>query len=136
MCSIASSAPCFFQDLDDERVAFPDGLAEELRREDAPSKPCGIEEPAGGIDRAIDRQAVLHADDIVFLAMAGSGVDGAGSLLQRDVIGDHAERSAIDERMPENGLVEFVAVEAREDLPARSSRTSPPSRRAAPTATI
>jgi hypothetical protein len=48
---------------------------------------------AGAIDGAIDLDAVLHADDVVLLAVAGGGVDGAGALFEGDVIGEDAELS-------------------------------------------
>ena len=54
-------------------------------------EPLGIKETARGIDRTVNGQAILHPYYIVFLAVTGSGVDRAGSLLQRDVIRDHAK---------------------------------------------
>jgi len=45
------------------------------------SNPCGSKN-ARPNQPAIDRQAVLHPNDIVLLGRARSGVDGAGSLLQ------------------------------------------------------
>ena len=54
--------------------------------------------------------------DEVFLAVAGRGVDGAGALFERDVIGQDAERIAIEERMAENGVLERRAGESGEDL--------------------
>ena len=50
-----------------------------------------MEEAAAGVDGAVDGQAVLHAGDVVFLAVAGGGVDRAGALLERDVVLDNAE---------------------------------------------
>ena len=61
----------------------------------SPAAPSAVEETAGGIHRAVDRQSVLLAGDVVFLAVAGGGVDCAGALLQRDVVGKDAERIAV-----------------------------------------
>ena len=58
----------------------------------------GVIEAAGGIHRAIGLDAILAADDVIFLAVSGSGVDRAGALLERDVIGQDAERIALQER--------------------------------------
>ena len=66
----------------------------------------GVIEAAGGIHRAVDFDAVLPADDVVFLAVAGSGVDGAGALFERDVIGQDAERIALEEGVAEDGVLE------------------------------
>ena len=67
----------------------------------------------------------LRADDVVLLAVAGRGVDGAGALLQRDVVGQNAERIALEERMAEDGAFQLRALESREHLgivPAARSR--------------
>ena len=42
---------------------------------------------------------------VVFLAVAGGGVDRAGALLERDVIGQDAERIAFQERVAEDGVL-------------------------------
>jgi hypothetical protein len=73
-----------------EWVGFPDGLADEGFRERA-GFVGGVVKAAGAIDGAIDLDAVLHADDVVLLAVAGGGVDGAGALFEGDVIGEDAE---------------------------------------------
>ncbi len=44
--------------------------------------------------------------DVVFLAVPGRGVDGAGALFQRDVVGQDAQRIALQERMAEDGVLE------------------------------
>ena len=102
------------EDVNDERIAFPDGLSIQGGRQMI-FETGGIEEAAGGIDGAVDRQTVLHADDVIFLAVARGGVDGAGALLERDVVGHHAERRAVDERVTVGGAVELIAVEAGDD---------------------
>ena len=43
--------------------------------------------------------------------MAGSGVDRAGALFERDVIGQDAERIALEERMAEDGAFQLRARE-------------------------
>ena len=70
-----------------------------------------MKEAAGGIDRAEGGDAVLPADGVVFLAVAGRGVDGAGALFERDVIGEDAERIAIEKGMAEDGAFELRARE-------------------------
>ena len=65
----------------------------------------------------------LRADDVVFLAVAGSGVDRAGALLQRDVIGQDAERVPLEERMPEDRAFQLRALERREHLRIHPSPT-------------
>ena len=79
-----------------------------------PDGAFGVIEAAGGIDRAIDGEAVLAADDVVLLAVSGRGVDCAGALLERDVIGEDAERIAIEKGMTEDGAFEARAGEAGE----------------------
>ncbi len=63
------------------------------------------------------------ADDVVFLAVAGRGVDGAGALFEGDVVGQDAERIALQEGMAEDGAFEACAGESGEDLVIRPSRT-------------
>ena len=53
----------------------------------------------------------LLADDVVFLAVAGRGVDRAGALLQRDVVGQDAERIALEKRMAEDRAFQLRACE-------------------------
>ena len=66
----------------------------------------GLKEAAGGVDRTVGLDAVLPADDVVFLAVPGSGVDRAGALLERDVIAENADRIAFQERMAEDGALQ------------------------------
>ena len=56
--------------------------------------------PAGPIGR-VDLEAVPHAGVEVVGAVTGRRVDGAGAGVERDVVGEHAERIALVERMPE-----------------------------------
>ena len=71
-------------------------------------------EAARGIHRAIGFDAVLAADDVVFLAVSGGGVDRAGALFQRDVIGQDAERIAFQKRMMEDRAFETRSGETRQ----------------------
>ena len=103
------------QDLDHDRIRFPDGLADQLFGQ-PPGGAFGVIEAARGIHRAVGRDAVLPADHVVFLAVAGRGVDRAGALLERDVIGQDAERIALQKRMAEDGAFEARAREARPAL--------------------
>ncbi len=49
------------QDLDDDRVGLPDGLADELFGQPARGA-LGVEEAARGVHRAVGLDAVLPAD--------------------------------------------------------------------------
>ena len=48
--------------------------------------------------------------------MAGRRVDDAGALLERDVVGQHAQRVAVVQRVPEVQPLESLARNARERL--------------------
>ena len=56
---------------------------------------------AARTDRRVDLEAVLHAGVEVVRAVAGRGVDDAGALLERDVVGQHGKRVAVVQRVPE-----------------------------------
>jgi hypothetical protein len=60
---------------------------------------------AGGVNGAIDRNAVALADDEIFLTVAGGGVDSAGTLFKGDVISDKAERIAIKKRVTKDDAI-------------------------------
>ena len=49
--------------------------------------------------------AVLPAHGVVFLPVPGGRVDGAGALFEGHVIGQDAERIALQERMAEDGVL-------------------------------
>ncbi len=68
-----------------------------------PPAPSAWKKRPARIHRAVDGDAVLAADDVVFLAVAGRGVHGAGALFERDVIGQDAGGIALEERMAEDG---------------------------------
>ena len=103
------------QNFDDDRIDFPNGFAEKFFGQRAGGA-FGLEDAASGINRAIDRQAVALADDEIFLAVAGRGMDCAGALFESDVIADEAERIAIEKGMAEDDAIELGDREAREDF--------------------
>ena len=74
------------------------------------------QEAAALVHRAVDVEAVAHAGQVVVPAVAGGGVHDAGAGVERDVVGEHARRVAVDPGMAEA-------------QPARAPRPSP--RRAA-----
>ena len=76
-----------------------------------PGGAFGVEEAARGVHRAVGLDAVLPRHHVVFVAVAGRGVDGAGALLERDVVGQNAERIALQERMAEDRAFERRAGE-------------------------
>ena len=78
--------------------------AEELHR---------VEEMAAGSDGRVDLEPVLHAGREVVAAVARGGVHRAGALLERDVVGQHAERIAGVQRMAEPDLLELDPFHAR-----------------------
>ena len=85
-------------------------------------------ETARGIHGAIRRDAVRLGDDVVFLAVARSGVDRAGSLFERHVIAQDAERIAFKKGMAEDRSVQFAPLKWASRgrlLPAASLAPSP-----------
>ena len=104
-------------------LAFPNGFADDLFGK-ASRGTLGVIEAAGGIDRAEGGDAVLAADGVVLLSVAGRGVDGAGALLESDVIGQDAERIAVEKGMAENGVLDGGAGETSQDLAAFSGSAS------------
>src|SRR5262245_45579563 len=91
----------FLQRFLDVRVCVEDALtSEELNR---------LEKMSGGSDRSVDLQTVLAPRQEVVRAMARSGVHRARALLERHVVGEHADRIAIVERMPEADPFELLA---------------------------
>ena len=108
-CSNVSAVPepaALVQRLLDVRVGVEHALAAEQLD--------GVEEVPARTDRRVDVEAVLHAGQEVVGAMAGRGVDGARALLERDVVGEHADRIALVERMPEPDALELLALHPRE----------------------
>ena len=99
------------EDFDDNGVALPHGFADQFGGDFA-RRPCSSEETAGAIHGAVHRQPVLHARDVVFMAVTGSRVNGTSSLLQRDVITKNSRGDAIHERMPKIESAQTVAVKA------------------------
>jgi hypothetical protein len=87
---LAGEGAVLLEDLDDNGIGFPNGFAEKFFGQFAGCA-FGLEHAAGGIDRAIDRDAVALANDEIFLTMAGRGVDSAGALFESDVIAVETE---------------------------------------------
>ena len=77
------------------------------------SSTCRRKWPAGP-DRRVDLEPVFHARQEVVAAVPGRGVHRARALLERDVVGQHAERIAGVERMPEAELLELRPLHLRE----------------------
>ena len=103
------------EDPDDDRVRFPDGLANELIGQDAACA-FGVEKLAGGIDRAIGGNAVELRDDEVVHAVTGSGMDSASTGFEGDVVAYDAERIAIEKRVAKDSFVEGRAIESTDDM--------------------
>ena len=59
--------------------------------------------------RRHDRQAVAHADFVVFLAMTRGDMDAAGALILRHVVAKHNLRLTVEPGMPANDAFEFGA---------------------------
>jgi len=74
-----------------------------VRVEHAEAAECldGLEEVSTGADRGVDVEPVRHAGPVVVGAVAGRRVDGAGSLVERDVGGQHAHRLPVVQGMAE-----------------------------------
>jgi hypothetical protein len=83
-----------------------------------------VKEAARGVHRAIDFDAVLPADHVIFLAVPGRGVDRAGALFERDVIGQDAERIALQKRMAEDRRFELARRGSGRALSARPAAFS------------
>src|SRR5207248_316397 len=76
----------------------------------------GMIEAAGRVDGAICGDAILPGYDVIFLPMAGGRVDSAGTLLEGDVIGENAERIAIEEWVTEDGVLDGGSGELGDNL--------------------
>ena len=72
---------------------------------------------AGGVHVGGQVELVLHAGVEVVRAVRGRGVDHARALIHGDVVGEHAEHGAIEERDGRNlRVLQFPAGEAGDDL--------------------
>ncbi len=86
-------------------------------------------------DRRVDVEAVLEPRVEVVGAVAGSGVHGPGARVERHVAGQHADRIAVVQRVPESDAFELRALHARDRARrARGRRSAPPRARAVPRA--
>ncbi len=78
---------------DDMLVGVEHALAREKRR--------AFDEAPIAADRIVDRELVLLADHVVFLAMARGRVNRAGACIERDVLAENDRHDALVERMLE-----------------------------------
>ena len=95
-----------------------------------------VEEVAARPDRRVDLEAVLHAGQEVVGAVARRGVHRAGALLERDVVGQHADRIAVVERMPERRCLRAARPSSARPAIERAADRLRPRARASPSATI
>ena len=95
-------AGALVQRLLDLRVGGPDLQAGEQQHV--------VRVVAARADRGVDVQAVADAGRVVVRAVAGRGVDDAGAGFERDVVGEHADRRAIVERVLERQPIEHLAL--------------------------
>src|SRR6185295_981569 len=102
---------CRGQDVEDYRIGFPYGQPDQLVGQ-AARRALGVVKAAGAVHRTVGGDAVLPRHDVIFLPMPRRGVDGASSLLQRDVVGQDAQRIAVEKRMPEDGMLDGCARES------------------------
>ena len=106
-------ASALLQRLLDLRVGIEDPLAaEELD---------GFQEVAARTDRRVDLETVLDSGHEVVAAVPRRGVDRTGARLERDVVGEDADRIARIERMTEADVLELSPLHAR-DRRRRASR--------------
>ena len=91
------------QQIDDQRIRLEDLLAVVFRQ--------AVAQDAGVIDIGVQIESVLHAGVEVVSAVGGSGVDRAGSGVERNVIAEHAEDAAIQKRMGEGRVLQLCAGE-------------------------
>src|SRR5688500_19760640 len=73
-----------------------------------------VEKMPAGTDRRVDVEAVLHPGQVVVRAMSWRGMDRARSLVERDVVGEHGDRIAFVERVPETQSLEQFAFHQRQ----------------------
>src|SRR5688572_21090810 len=72
----------------------------------------GFEEMAARTDGGVDVESVLHARQKVVCAVPWRRVDGAGPLIEGDVLGQHSDRIALVQRMTETDALELGALHA------------------------
>ena len=105
------------QHVDDDVVGLPDMQSGQLH---AMRGRCGRQVDAAAIDRVelgggvLVQQAVLLADHVVFLAVAGGGVHGAGTVFGRHVIAQqHGDVARVVERVREQQAFQRAALHPR-----------------------
>src|SRR5204863_370609 len=72
----------------------------------------GVEEVTSGPDGCVDVEPVLHAGQIVVRAMTGRGVDRARTGVEGDIVGEHADRVPLVQRVTEADPFELLALHA------------------------
>ena len=90
---MCSSAPRRFRQVDDRLIGVPNALAVVLGQ--AVAQDAFFIHMAGGIE------PVLDAGGEVLRAVRGRGVDDARACVHGDVVGEHAENLAVEERVLE-----------------------------------
>ena len=98
---VVPEAAAFRQRLHDRGIRFEDLLPRK--------QPDIVREPAVRSDGRIDVEPVLQPSQVVVGAVAGSGVDRTGALLERHVVGEHSERRTVVQRMREPEAFEILA---------------------------
>src|SRR5665213_4309900 len=103
-----------FQDFNHQRIAFPNRLAEELRG-DLSGHTLRLKKASRRVHRTIHRQTVPHPANVIFVSVPGGRVNRAGALFERDMIAQHSDRIAVEERVPEGSAFELAAMETRDN---------------------
>ncbi len=110
---VAQQHAAALQQLDDQRIGLEDLLAFVLRQ--------AVAQDAGLVHIAVQVEAVLHAGVEVVSTMCWSGVHRARTGVHGDVVAEHAEDAAIEERMSEGHALQLRAGE-RAQAPSASPR--------------
>ena len=116
---IAEQSAALAKQIHDRQVGFPHRLAFVFRQ--------AFSEAAVVVDGRGDRQAIFLAGDKVFGSVARGGMNDAASLIEGDVVGEHAGYPAIEEWVLEERAFEFPALKVA--CPRCSLRSADPWRR-------
>src|ERR1700730_6220298 len=87
---LAEQGAARLQYLYDDRVSVPDLFPDDLFRK-AASRTFGVKKATSRVHGTVDRKSVLDAYLKVLLTVAGSGVDSARALLERDVLAENSD---------------------------------------------
>src|SRR5262249_55865306 len=91
VCFIVQQHAPLAHELDDLRVGLEDLLAREM--------PHVFHEDSAVVHGVVDFEAVVFADDVVVVTVPRRRVNRARPRVERDVIADHQQPVAIDERV-------------------------------------